>query len=68
LILYIWRRELRQERTRLTRELQDQPDAKAQQSLRQLTFDMNALKNWTDGSAVIGIRMAERNAGGQTGT
>jgi hypothetical protein len=63
LILYIWRRELKHERSQLMRDLQNHPDAKTQQLLRQLTSDIHLLKNWTDGSAVIGIRMAERASG-----
>jgi DNA primase len=68
LILKIWQRELEQERAKLTRELQNQPDPKMEQVRAQRTSDKRSLRNWKDGSIVIRIRMAERGAGGQTDT
>jgi DNA primase len=68
LILKIWQRELERERAKLTRGLQDQPDAKMEQVRTQLTSDKRSLRNWNDGSIVIRIRIAERGTGGQMGT
>jgi len=61
LVLYIWRRKLKQDRAGLEKKLESGPSTEVENDLRQLTYDVKALGNWEDGVAVIGIRLAENS-------
>lgn len=59
LILYIWRRKFKQERSDLERQIKTNPNKKNEEKLRQFTFDLKALNRWEDGSAVIELELSD---------
>ena len=59
LILYLWRLRLKQDRFDLRRKAESSPDINVRQKLQEITYNLKALKKWQDGSAVIGIYLAE---------
>lgn len=61
LILYIWRRKLKHDRSQLERKLEAGPNTDVEHQLRQITIDIKSLGNWETGSAVIEIHLAEED-------
>jgi DNA primase len=58
LILYIWRRRLQKERGDLEQRVKAGPDKEAEDRLRQIPYDLKALRQWDSGSAIIEIELA----------
>jgi hypothetical protein len=59
LILRIWRRRLDAERDAIDKQAENKPEGEALARRRQLTHDLNALRNWEDGSLIIELAMTE---------
>ena len=60
LILYLWRQKLKQDRSAFEKKLESGPNTQVENQLRQITYDLKALGNWEDGSAVIEIHLSEK--------
>ena len=59
LILYIWRRKLKEERAELEKHAGTELTTEMQQRLRQITFDLKTLEKWEAGSTVIEIELSD---------
>lgn len=59
LILRLWCRRFEEERADIDKETGNKPDGDALARRRQLTHDLNALRNWEDGSVIIELAMTE---------
>lgn len=59
MILFMWRKKLKKERADLERELASGRNRNTEERLRQMPYDLKALREWETGSAIIEIEMAE---------
>jgi DNA primase len=62
LILRIWKRELRAQRTALEQSMKADPNPELMQRRVQLTLDLDSLKSWADGAPVIEMELAHRQS------
>ena len=59
IVLMLWRRKLKRERGELERTLSDAPSRELRARCNQITLDLDSLKKWDDGKAIIELEIED---------